>query len=360
MGFLSYIDKNQIQISTKLLLGLYGLDYISSKYSPTIHSITSKFLHLQPNTQYGSDFYDIDVSDSFCVAYWVVLLTFLRSTLMQCCFMPVAKRLCGIQSKKAKVRFAEQSWSVVYYCVSFALGFYLYYHSPYWNDLDHIFIGWPHDHMSPLLKKYYLVSIAFWLQQVLVLNIEERRKDHVQMFSHHIITCALVIGSYYYYFNRIGNLILIIMDSVDIFLSTAKVLKYSGFSRICDVMFLFFLVSWVILRHGVYNYLFYHSWKYSTILMKDSQCIPGLQQKRCWTPTIINTFLVLLGGLQFITCIWMYLILKVALKVIRGQSAEDVRSDADDTDVEEQTEQEDSREGTDSSVETITEMDEKN
>ena len=37
------------------------------------------------------------------------------------------------------------------------------------------------------------------------------------MFSHHIITCLLIIGSYYYYYFRIGHLILMIMDSVDIF-----------------------------------------------------------------------------------------------------------------------------------------------
>ena len=42
----------------------------------------------------------------------------------------------------------------------------------------------------------------------------------------------------------------------------------------------------------------------------------------------------LLGGLQIITCIWMYLILKVAYKVVTGSGAEDVRSDEDDTDIE--------------------------
>lgn len=283
----------------------------------------------------GDAIYDIDIRDIYYVIHWVVLLTFLRAFLMTWVFDPCATRLCNIHSRKAKTRFSEQSWSIFYYCCSFALGLYLYRASPYWNDLDNVYSGWPHYRMTSLFKKYYLVSIAFWLQQVVVLNIEEKRKDHYQMFSHHIITCALVIGSYYYYYTRIGNLILMIMDSVDIFLSTAKVLKYSGFSTLCDIVFILFLISWIILRHGVYNYLFYRTWKYSAILMKDSQCVVGLVQKRCWNPFIINSFLGLLGGLQIITCIWMYLIMKVALRVIMGQSAEDVRSDEDDTDMEE-------------------------
>lgn len=359
MGILTYIDGNLILITSKFLIGLYSLDYLSSWYSPRAHAVTTKFFHLQHVTDVegGRPIYDIHIDDIYYVVYWVVVLTFVRSALMQYVFMPVAKNLCNIHSRKAKVRFAEQSWSIFYYCGSFSLGFYLYYYSPYWKNLDHIFIAWPHDRMSGLYKSYYLISIAFWLHQVLVLNIEVRRKDHYQMFSHHIITCALVISSYYYYYTRIGSLILMIMDSVDIFLSTAKVLKYSGFSTLCDYVFFCFLCSWVLLRHGVYNYLFYHTWKYASELMKDSRCVPGVEQKRCWTPTVVNTFLCLLGGLQFLTCIWMYLILKVAAKVIRGQSAEDVRSDEDDTDVE--STKDELRETTDSSVETLTEMDEK-
>lgn len=335
-SIVQFIDKNQVVISRNILIFLYSCDFLSARYAPKVHAVTDRFIHLQYliEKRNGDGIYDIGINDIYYVIHWVVLLTFLRAFLMNWCFDPCAKRLCNIHSRKAKTRFSEQSWSIFYYCCSFAFGFYLYRTSPYWGDLDNLYKGWPHYRMSSSFKKYYLISMAFWLQQVVVLNIEERRKDHYQMFSHHIITCALVIGSYYYYYTRIGNLILIIMDSVDIFLSSAKVLKYSGFTNLCDYMFICFLVAWIALRHGVYNYLFYQAWKNATTLMKDSQCIAGQIQKRCWTPTVINCFLGLLGGLQIITCIWMYLILKVAHKVIMGQSAEDVRSDEDDTDVE--------------------------
>lgn len=358
-SLVQFLDSNQIVISRNILIILYSADFLSARHAPKIHAITDRFLHLQHmiDKHDGGAIYDIGIHDIYYVIHWVVLLTFMRAFLMTWIFDPCAKHLCNIHSRKAKTRFSEQSWSIFYYCCSFSLGLYLYKTSPYWNNLDEVYSGWPHYRMNSLFKKYYLVSIAFWLQQVVVLNIEEKRKDHYQMFSHHIITCALVIGSYYYYYTRIGNLILMIMDSVDIFLSTAKVLKYSGFSTLCDIMFILFLISWIILRHGVYNYLFYHTWKYSSILMKDSQCIAGQVQKRCWSPAIINSFLGLLGGLQIITCIWMYLIMKVALRVIMGQSAEDVRSDEDDTDVEES---EDSRSDVAGNTESLTnEVDEK-
>ncbi|KAI3406252.2 lag1 [Candida oxycetoniae] len=334
-SFLAAVERNQIPISRNLMILLYSLNMLSS--NSNIIRFTSKFIYLQNKVginSSGSSIYDISIDDVYFVINWVVTVTFLRSFLIKYCFEPFASRFCHIYSRKAKTRFAEQSWSFLYWGVSFIFGVYLYLDAPYFNDLDQIYINWPNFYMDAKFKSYYLISMAFWFQQILVLHVEKPRKDHYQMFSHHIITCLLIVGSYYYYYFRIGHLILMIMDSVDIFLAAAKMLKYAKFNNACDAMFILFLVSWIGLRHGVYNYIFYHAWDKSVHLMSDGQCIEGAVQKRCWTPTVINTFLGLLGGLQVITCIWMYLISKVAYRVVIGSGAEDVRSDEDDTDVE--------------------------
>lgn len=66
------------------------------------------------------------------------------------------------------------------------------------------------------MKQYYLVQFAFWVQQILVVNIEERRKDYHQMLTHHVITCMLIFTSYGQHQTRVGNVILCLMDVVDI------------------------------------------------------------------------------------------------------------------------------------------------
>ena len=93
------------------------------------------------------------------------------------------------------------------------------YHSKYWLDLHHLWTGWPNRELSGLVKWYYLVEFAFWIQQILVVNIEKRRKDHAQMFTHHIITCILIASSYVYHQTNVGNLIMCLMDVVDLFLA---------------------------------------------------------------------------------------------------------------------------------------------
>ena len=90
------------------------------------------------------------------------------------------------------------------------------YNSKYWLNLKELWTDFPTRSMTGLLKWYYLVQLAFWLQQIVVVNIEERRKDHWQMFTHHVVTCLLVSGSYGIYQTKVGNVVLCAMDIVDV------------------------------------------------------------------------------------------------------------------------------------------------
>lgn len=99
------------------------------------------------------------------------------------------------------------------------------YNSSYWLNLRQLWTGWPSRELDGLFKWYYLVQFAFWVQQILVVNIEERRKDHAQMFTHHIITCALMSTSYAYHQTKVGNVILCLMDVVDLFLAVSMIFR---------------------------------------------------------------------------------------------------------------------------------------
>ena len=90
-----------------------------------------------------------------------------------------------------------------------------------WRDYPHVPLAGP-------LKFYYLTQTAFYIHQILILNAEARRKDHVQMMTHHVITVILMATSYFSNFVRVGCLIMVIMDWCDIFLPV----RTSSFSAI--------------------------------------------------------------------------------------------------------------------------------
>jgi acyl-CoA-dependent ceramide synthase len=87
--------------------------------------------------------------------------------------------------------------------------------------MKQLWTDWPNREISGLRKWYILVQYAFWLQQILVINIEARRKDYWQMFTHHVVTTMLIFTSYGYHQTKVANLILCIMDTADILLGVS-------------------------------------------------------------------------------------------------------------------------------------------
>ena len=140
--------------------------------------------------------------------------------------------------ERAVLRFGEQGYQFVYFCIYWSYGLvrsfistltfpannlhshqYLHTsfpHSP-WR-LEYLWAGYPHFPLAAPVKFYYLTQAAFWIHSVLVLNAEERRKDHIQMMAHHFVTISLLATSYAGNYSRVGCLILFITDWCDIWL----------------------------------------------------------------------------------------------------------------------------------------------
>ena len=95
---------------------------------------------------------------------------------------------------------------------------FIYCNSPYFLNMSELWTNWPDRELDGLMKVYVLAQLAFWIQQVVVVHIEERRKDHWQMLTHHFVTIALIGASYAYHQTKVGNLIMVLMDVVELLL----------------------------------------------------------------------------------------------------------------------------------------------
>lgn len=136
------------------------------------------------------------------------------------------------------IRFAEQGWSVICYTMTWTFGLVCLFsfliakkkfnaHPPQYIHRNlptemfapsALWLNYPHIPLAAPVKLYYLLQAASYLHQVLILNAEARRKDHVQMMTHHVITIALIGASYFTNFVRVGCLTLVLMDWCDILL----------------------------------------------------------------------------------------------------------------------------------------------
>jgi acyl-CoA-dependent ceramide synthase len=102
-------------------------------------------------------------------------------------------------------------------------------------------------------------------------------------------------------------------------------MKYLGVSnRICDVFFGTFMVTWLYTRHYMYAYIL-HGFMFTAYEMIPFELDISQGKWYCrelaWLPTLG------LALLQILMVYWFALILRILVKILRGHSAEDDRSD---------------------------------
>ncbi|KAL1920154.1 uncharacterized protein VTP21DRAFT_1300 [Calcarisporiella thermophila] len=274
----------------------------------------------------STNLYTKGIYDISFVFSWVVGYTFLRAILIRFVLQSLGSR-CGIKKARALVRFTEQAYLFLYYILVIPVGMRIICTSPYARDMRQYWIGYPHEQYTMKFKAYYLLQLAFWIQQIYVLHIEKRRKDYVLMFAHHIITSSLLVGSYLGNFTRVGSAILVIMDIADILLASTKLLRYLGMKKLCDACFILFTVVWVGTRHYLFSLVAIHtaleSPKYVAFEWNPAQ-------GKFFTRTILNFFLFLFALLQLLFVCWFYFIARILLNVIRGGFVHDNRSDEEE------------------------------
>ncbi|KAK2861381.1 hypothetical protein FQN49_004254 [Arthroderma sp. PD_2] len=344
-----WVVANQIGGSLSILATILAVH----TFVPALRAYTTPYLEL-PHYRAETGKYTQGLDDVYFVISSMLGFTATRAIVIDWLFYPIATQL-GLRHKQA-VRFAEQGWLLVYYLAFWSYGMNIWYNSNYWYNFRAIWADWPTREIDGSVKLYCLLQLSFWVQQIFVIHIEAKRKDHSQMFIHHIITSTLLGSAYVYSFYNVANVVLCLMDIVDYMLPFAKMLKYLGFERACTVAFGVFLGTWVIARHVIYMSLW---WSIHKTVPADVPfgCYSGTTGKQissgspdllfhifnpfldldgpiCMTNTVKTIFLGMLLLLQVLSLIWLGMIIKVALGVVwTGSSAEDTRSD-DEEEVE--------------------------
>lgn len=105
-------------------------------------------------------------------------------------------------------------------------------------------------------------------------------------------------------------------------------LKYQGYTTICDYLFGLFVVSWAITRHYLFP-LIIKSLYYGPQTFLDMEWAP--EQDKFMSLNVQRGFLALLYGLEAVLCFWFLMIFKVIYKMFNGAAADDNRSHDEDS-----------------------------
>lgn len=220
------------------------------------------------------------------------------------------------------VKFVEAVWRLLFYIYFCWVGFSALFAggTAVWIlDTKEHWIGWPLQPISNAIDYYYQVELGAYIHQLLWTEVS--RSDSVEMIIHHLATILLIVFSYLTNFTRIGASILLLHDSSDVFLESAKVFVYISktkhgkwASKYCDTLFALFAVSFFISRLIIYPRFLIYSLVYEAPAILGGWPGHGL-------------FSGLLMVLQFLHIFWFYLILRMIPALVSTGIKEDVRSD---------------------------------
>lgn len=210
-----------------VLLVIFGLLFAANptESNPVHHFIFLSYkLPLEPDAlpdtphQYAKGLWDIAF-----VTFYTIVLSFTRELVMQEILRPLA-RYYNIRSKGKQARFMEQAYTALYFSILGPAGMYVMSRTPVWYfNTTGMYENFPHKTHEAIFKFYYLFQAAYWAQQaiVLLLGLEEPRKDFKELVGHHIVSLALIGLSYRFHFTYMGLAVYVTHDISDFFLAVS-------------------------------------------------------------------------------------------------------------------------------------------
>ncbi|CAM4661837.1 unnamed protein product [Leuciscus chuanchicus] len=180
---------------------------------------------------------------------------------------------------------------------------------------------------------YYIMELSFYLSLLLCVSVDIKRKDFKEQIIHHIATIFLIAFSYCANYVRVGTLVMLVHDSSDFLLESAKMFNYAGWRKTCDALFVIFAVVFLVTRLVVFPCRVI----YTAVVDSLDVFLPYSGYY------FLNGLLLVLQALHIF---WAWLILRMVHKfVFLGKVERDERSDEEsEVDEDEVGEEECSRE----------------
>jgi len=270
--------------------------------------------------------YIVHPYDNNFVFFFVFAFTLMRWFASQAIFTPFAN-LFNLKGSKVR-KMQEAGWQFLYYATIISFGLYAIKDEPYFFNTAYFWKDYPHIQITLKLKLYYLFQNAFWFHMVFVWCVETKRKDYLQMITHHFITIFMVGFSYNYNWTHIGSAILLNLDCADLLLYFTKIINYIKYQTLSNIMFVTFTLVWIVTRHYFFIIIILSVWNDGYKLGFKWDDSIGYY----WTPTVYYIFMVGFLILQTLFILWFIMIVKLIIKVLRTPG--DVKDDRSDSESE--------------------------
>ncbi|KAL4613273.1 ceramide synthase 2-like [Arapaima gigas] len=152
---------------------------------------------------------------------------------------------------------------------------------------------------------YYIIEMSFYVSLLFSITFDVKRKASLKQIIHHLATLVLLAFSWCVNYIRIGTLVMIIHDTSDVLLESAKLFNYAKWEKTCNTLFVVFAIVFMVTRLVIFPFWLIHcTWVYPVELY----------------PAFFGYYFfnVMLVVLLFLHIFWAYLILRMVKKFLFG------------------------------------------
>lgn len=226
-----------------------------------------------------------------------------------------------LASKANKLdKFCESGWRGLFYSTMYISSWFILWDKTWFWHITDCWHRYPYHSLPSDVWYFYMIELSFYWSLLISQFFDVRRADFREMFIHHLATICLMCLSWTCNLFRVGTLVLWSMDSADMFLEPAKMMKYLGMAKGSDFLFYCFVTCWMIMRLG-----YYPTWIIFSVTAEAPQFIQ-------YFPAY-HVFSLLLSTILILNLFWFYFIAKVGyLALLGGKIGQDARSESDDED----------------------------
>uniref|UniRef100_A0A673KA60 Ceramide synthase 2-like n=1 Tax=Sinocyclocheilus rhinocerous TaxID=307959 RepID=A0A673KA60_9TELE len=192
---------------------------------------------------------------------------------------------------------------------------------PWFYNLREVWNGYPRQSVLDSQYWYYILEMSFYFSLVLRITFDVKRKDFKEQIIHHWATLTLLAFSWCGNYIRVGTLVMLIHDSSDILLESAKIFNYAKWESTCNGIFVVFAAVFIVTRLIIFPFWIIHcTWVY-----------PPDYYPPFFGYYFFNFMLVILLMLHIF---WAYLILRMVKMFLFGSLTKDERSDNEEDEEE--------------------------
>eukprot|EP00924_Labyrinthula_sp_SR-Ha-C_P015207 snap_masked-scaffold_9-processed-gene-11.30-mRNA-1 protein AED:1.00 eAED:1.00 QI:0/0/0/0/1/1/2/0/340 len=261
---------------------------------------------------------------------------------------PWARKIFNSLSKGSKIpactifKFCQAQSEFLWYTTFSLLGLKLLFfrtkHLSWLESPSTWWAGEPNFNLAietPDLYAFYTLYSVRYAQQFVSVFLEPRRKDFVEMQVHHISTALLTVLTLKIGYLKVGLVVMVLMDLADPFLHldyTQEKTMRKIMGIFADVCFGLFVLCFIITRIIGYSYVVITGFAiHFQMKMNDGEkfdiwkVLPRIEILE----TVCLFLLLVLLILQFF---WFYEIIKLVIKVLKGEEVDDSRSEVDEED----------------------------